>query len=177
MSLAGRRLYLENIRSRPSSKIAKWINRTGNLHRYHRQSPAPASQQLALVARSANPSVSMSSVASNAVTYTHDWRTKRHEYDNRRCGHRVHRYSANIQSRLLPKTLRPVSAVLVSVITIVNPPAPIVTAQTISGKVGTALSFTPQVTASNPVSYSMTGAPSGMVSPPPVSSAGQIRTR
>lgn len=47
-------------------------------------------------------------------------------------------------------------------ITIVNPPAPIVTAQAISGKVGTALSFTPQVTASNPVSYSMTGAPSGM---------------
>ncbi|WMW80039.1 putative Ig domain-containing protein [Undibacterium cyanobacteriorum] len=47
-------------------------------------------------------------------------------------------------------------------ITIVNPPAPIVTAQSISGKVGTALSFTPQVTASNPVTYTMTGAPSGM---------------
>ena len=74
----------------------------------------------------------------------------------------VHRYSANIQLRLLSKTQCPVSAVLVSTITIVNPPAPIVTAQAISGKVGTALSFTPQVTASNPVGYSMTGAPSGM---------------
>lgn len=47
-------------------------------------------------------------------------------------------------------------------VTITNPPAPVVTAQTINGTVGTALSFAPQVTASNPVSYSMTGAPSGM---------------
>ena len=47
-------------------------------------------------------------------------------------------------------------------VTIVNPPAPIVSAQAISGKVGTALSFTPSVTASNPVTYSLSGAPSGM---------------
>ena len=47
-------------------------------------------------------------------------------------------------------------------VTIVNPPAPIVSAQAISGKVGTALSFTPRVTASNPVTFSLSGAPSGM---------------
>lgn len=55
-------------------------------------------------------------------------------------------------------------------VTIVNPPAPIVTAQAISGKVGTALSFTPSVTAANPVSYSLSGAPSGMS----ISSAGVV---
>jgi hypothetical protein len=40
--------------------------------------------------------------------------------------------------------------------------APTVTAAAISGKVGTALSFTVSVTASNPVTYSLVGAPSGM---------------
>jgi hypothetical protein len=41
--------------------------------------------------------------------------------------------------------------------------APVVTAATISGKVGTALSFTVSVTAPNPVTYTLGGAPSGMV--------------
>ncbi|MYM80797.1 peptidase S53 [Duganella sp. FT50W] len=40
--------------------------------------------------------------------------------------------------------------------------APVVTAATISGKAGAALSFTAPVTASNAVTYALTGAPSGM---------------
>lgn len=40
--------------------------------------------------------------------------------------------------------------------------APVVTAATISGKAGTALSFTASVTASNAVTYALSGAPSGM---------------
>jgi Putative Ig domain len=44
----------------------------------------------------------------------------------------------------------------------VAPQAPVVTAATISGKVGTALSFAVAVTAPNPVSYGLAGAPSGM---------------
>lgn len=47
-------------------------------------------------------------------------------------------------------------------ITIVAQPAPVVNAATISGKVGTPLSFNTSVTASNPLTYSLTGAPSGM---------------
>ncbi|MFZ6799567.1 putative Ig domain-containing protein [Undibacterium sp. Di24W] len=47
-------------------------------------------------------------------------------------------------------------------INIINPPAPSVTSATINGKVGVSLNFTPQVSASNTVSYSMTGAPTGM---------------
>lgn len=49
-------------------------------------------------------------------------------------------------------------------------PAPVVTPATISGNVGTALSFTASVTASNTVSYSLTGAPSGMA----ISTAGVV---
>ncbi|MYM26378.1 peptidase S53 [Duganella sp. FT135W] len=48
--------------------------------------------------------------------------------------------------------------------------APVVSAATVSGKVGTALSFTVSVTASNAVSYSLSGAPSGMS----ISSAGVV---
>lgn len=48
--------------------------------------------------------------------------------------------------------------------------APVVTAAAISGKVGTALSFTASVTASNAVTYALTGAPSGMS----ISSAGVV---
>ncbi|MEB0030543.1 S53 family peptidase [Undibacterium sp. RTI2.1] len=40
--------------------------------------------------------------------------------------------------------------------------APVVNATTILGKAGTALSFSVSVTASNPVTYTMTGAPAGM---------------
>ena len=40
--------------------------------------------------------------------------------------------------------------------------APVVTPATISGKVGTALTFTAAVSASNPVTFSLSGAPSGM---------------
>src|SRR5450830_1305055 len=40
--------------------------------------------------------------------------------------------------------------------------APVVTSATINGKVGTALSFTASVTASNAVTYTLAGAPSGM---------------
>lgn len=47
-------------------------------------------------------------------------------------------------------------------INIINPPAPTVTSATINGKKGVALNFTPQVSASNPLVYSMTGAPAGM---------------
>jgi subtilase family serine protease len=48
--------------------------------------------------------------------------------------------------------------------------APVVSAATINGKVGTALSFTVSVTASNAVTYALTGAPSGMS----ISSAGVV---
>ncbi len=48
--------------------------------------------------------------------------------------------------------------------------APVVTAASISSKVGTALSFTVSVSAPNPVSYTLTGAPTGMS----ISSAGVV---
>lgn len=47
-------------------------------------------------------------------------------------------------------------------VSIAAPQAPVVTGSTINGKVGTALSFSVSVTAANPVTYSLTGAPSGM---------------
>jgi hypothetical protein len=47
-------------------------------------------------------------------------------------------------------------------VSITQVPAPVVTAAAITGSVGKALSFTPVVTASNPVTLSMTGAPAGM---------------
>lgn len=50
------------------------------------------------------------------------------------------------------------------------PVAPVVSSASISGKVGSALSFTVAVSAANPVSYSMTGAPAGMT----ISSAGLV---
>ena len=50
------------------------------------------------------------------------------------------------------------------------PVAPVVTPASISGTVGTALSFTVSVTAPDPVSYSLSGAPSGMA----ISSAGVV---
>jgi len=55
-------------------------------------------------------------------------------------------------------------------VTIAQQSAPVVTATAISGKVGTALSFAVAVKASNPVTYSLTGVPSGMA----ISSAGVI---
>lgn len=48
--------------------------------------------------------------------------------------------------------------------------APVVTAASISGKAGTALSFTASVTATNAVTYALSGAPSGMS----ISSAGVV---
>jgi hypothetical protein len=48
--------------------------------------------------------------------------------------------------------------------------APVVTSASISGKVGTALSFTVSVTAPNPVTYTLSGAPSGMA----ISSTGAV---
>ncbi|NYE62784.1 hypothetical protein FHW58_004003 [Duganella sp. 1224] len=48
--------------------------------------------------------------------------------------------------------------------------APVVTSATINGKVGTALSFTASVTASNAVSYTLGGAPAGMA----ISGAGVV---
>lgn len=50
------------------------------------------------------------------------------------------------------------------------PVAPVVTAATITGKVGTALSFTASATAQNTVTWSLTGAPSGMA----ISTAGVV---
>lgn len=47
-------------------------------------------------------------------------------------------------------------------VSIAQVPAPVVTAAAITGSVGKALSFTPRVTASNPVTLSMSGAPAGM---------------
>ena len=55
-------------------------------------------------------------------------------------------------------------------VTIAAQPAPVVNAAAISGKVGTALAFNVSVTASNPLSYSLSGAPSGMT----ISSAGAV---
>jgi subtilase family serine protease len=55
-------------------------------------------------------------------------------------------------------------------VTIAQQPAPVVLAAAISGKVGTALSFAVAVTASNPVAYTLTGAPAGMT----ISSAGVV---
>lgn len=49
-------------------------------------------------------------------------------------------------------------------------PAPVVTPASISGTAGTALSFTVSVTASNPVTYALTGAPSGLA----ISTAGVV---
>jgi subtilase family serine protease len=48
-------------------------------------------------------------------------------------------------------------------VTIAAQSAPVVSATTITGKAGTALSFTVSVTAANTVSYSLSGAPAGMV--------------
>lgn len=48
--------------------------------------------------------------------------------------------------------------------------APVVTAAAISGKVGTALTFTVSATAPNPVMYTLTGAPAGMT----ISTAGVV---
>ena len=48
-------------------------------------------------------------------------------------------------------------------VNIAQQPAPVVSAATVSGTVGTALSFATTVTAANPVTYSLTGAPTGMV--------------
>lgn len=49
-------------------------------------------------------------------------------------------------------------------------PAPVVTPASISGKVGTALTFTVSVTAPDPVTYALSGAPSGMT----ISTAGVV---
>ena len=55
-------------------------------------------------------------------------------------------------------------------VTIAPPAPPVVGTAAISGKAGTALTFTPTVTAANPVALSMTGAPAGMT----LSTAGVI---
>ena len=55
-------------------------------------------------------------------------------------------------------------------VTIAAPAPPVVTPASISGKVGTALSFTVSVTAPNAVTYTLSGAPSGMS----ISSAGVV---
>lgn len=55
-------------------------------------------------------------------------------------------------------------------IVIAPQPAPVVAAGAIAGKVGTALAFTVSVTAPNPVSYTLAGAPAGMS----ISSAGLV---
>ena len=47
-------------------------------------------------------------------------------------------------------------------VTIAQQPAPVVSSASISGKVGTPLSFSATVTSANPVTYSLTGAPTGM---------------
>jgi len=53
---------------------------------------------------------------------------------------------------------------------IAAPTAPVVASASISGKVGTALSYSVVVTDTNPITYSITGAPSGMV----ISSTGTV---
>ncbi|BBB61701.1 hypothetical protein UNDKW_3428 [Undibacterium sp. KW1] len=55
-------------------------------------------------------------------------------------------------------------------VVIAQQPAPVVTAATVNGTVGTALSYTVAVKASNPVTYTLTGAPAGLT----ISSAGII---
>ena len=55
-------------------------------------------------------------------------------------------------------------------VTITTPPPPVVGSATINGKTGTTLSFTPTVTSTNPVTYTLTGAPSGMT----ISTAGVV---
>ena len=55
-------------------------------------------------------------------------------------------------------------------VTIAAPVAPTIAAATVTGKAGTALSYVVTATAANPVTYSMTGAPSGMV----ISSSGTL---
>ena len=55
-------------------------------------------------------------------------------------------------------------------VTIAAATAPVITAATINGTVGTALSFTVSATSSNPLTYSLTGAPSGMA----ISTAGVV---
>ncbi|PVX36930.1 S53 family peptidase [Janthinobacterium sp. 78] len=55
-------------------------------------------------------------------------------------------------------------------IVIAPQPAPVVAAGAVTGKVGTALAFTVSVTAPNPVSYTLAGAPAGMS----ISSAGLV---
>ena len=55
-------------------------------------------------------------------------------------------------------------------VVIAAPSAPVVMAETINGKAGVALSFTVAVSNANPVSYSLSGAPSGMT----ISSAGVV---
>jgi hypothetical protein len=55
-------------------------------------------------------------------------------------------------------------------VTIAAPSAPVVAAASVSGKAGTALSFSVSVTAPNPVSYTLSGAPSGLT----ISTAGVI---
>ena len=55
-------------------------------------------------------------------------------------------------------------------VTVTQQPAPVVNAAAFSGKVGTALSFSVSVTASNPVTYTLTGAPAGMT----ISTAGVV---
>jgi subtilase family serine protease len=52
----------------------------------------------------------------------------------------------------------------------IAPAAPVVTAATASGKVGTAFSYAVTVTAANPVSYALAGAPTGMT----ISTAGVL---
>ena len=47
-------------------------------------------------------------------------------------------------------------------VTIAQQPAPVVSSASITGKVGTPLSFSASVTSANPVTYSLTGAPAGM---------------
>ncbi|MFZ6773011.1 putative Ig domain-containing protein [Undibacterium sp. SXout7W] len=47
-------------------------------------------------------------------------------------------------------------------VTITAATAPVITATTVNGTVGTALSFTVSATSSNPLTYSLTGAPAGM---------------
>jgi len=55
-------------------------------------------------------------------------------------------------------------------VTIAAPPAPTIAAATVTGKVGTALSYVVTATSVDPVTYSMTGAPSGLV----ISSSGTL---
>lgn len=55
-------------------------------------------------------------------------------------------------------------------VTITTPPPPSVGSATVNGKVGTALSFSAAATATNAVTYSLTGAPSGMT----ISTAGLV---